>query len=94
MGVFEMVVIIVAIGCLTGVVSTYFESKAKAAKHGGGEAVRSELAAMKSRLDASTAEVAKLQERVRVLEKLVTDDDHRLAREINQLGARDSAEAR
>lgn len=94
MGVFEMVVIIVAIGCFTGVLTTYFESKAKASKHAGGEAVRSEVAALKSRLDASTAEVAKLQDRVRVLETLVTDGDHQLAREINELGRQDSTGAR
>ncbi len=91
MGVFEMVVIIVAIGCVTGMATSYFESKAKAAKHGGGEAMRSELAAMKSRLDASTSEVAKLQQRVQVLETLVTDEDRRLSAQIGQLATGDRA---
>lgn len=90
MGVFEMVAIIVAIGCLTGVITSYFESKAKAA----GRTPPAEFAAMQAQLKASDAEVEKLKDRVRILEKLVTDDDHRLAREIDGLGARDGAGAR
>lgn len=37
-------------------------------------------------LAETQAEVAKLRERVQVLERLATDDDSRLAREINRLG--------
>lgn len=37
-------------------------------------------------LAETQAEMAKLRERVQVLERLATDDDSRLAREINRLG--------
>ena len=35
MGVFEMVVLIVFIGCLTGMVDSYFKSKAKSKQQDG-----------------------------------------------------------
>lgn len=90
MGVFEMVVIIVAIGCLTGVATSYFEAKAKA----GSKAAPGELEALKAQAKQSAHEMEKLKDRVRVLEKLVTDDDQRLAREIDKLGADDRAGVR
>jgi hypothetical protein len=48
-----------------------------------------------ARLDAVTgemsAEIARLRDRVAVLEKLATDDDRKLAEEINRLGRGDIA---
>ena len=91
MGVFEMVVIIVAIGCLTGVVTAYLDSKAKSGAGKASDAERAELDAMKSRIAQAEKDNESLRQRVQVLEKLVTDDDHRLAKEIGQLGASDRA---
>lgn len=91
MGVFEMVVIVVAIGCGTGMVTAYFDSKAKAGANRSSGEQRAELDAMKSRLAQAEKDAEGLRQRVQVLEKLVTDDDHRLAKEIGQLGAVDRA---
>ncbi len=91
LGVFEMVVIIVAIGCLTGIVTTYVDAKAKAGAGKASEAERAEMDAMKSRLAQAEKDTETLRQRVQVLEKLVTDDDHRLAKEIGQLGASERA---
>ena len=41
-------------------------------------------------LAETTAEIARLRERVQVLEKLVTDDDRKLAEEINRLRGDDA----
>lgn len=89
MGVFEMVVIIVAIGCGAGVVTSYLDSKAKAGAGKVSEAERAEMDAMKARMAQAEKDAESLRQRVQVLEKLVTDDDHRLAKEIGQLGASD-----
>lgn len=61
------------------------EEKRMAMKSGAGERVEQILA-------ETQAEVAKLRERVQVLERLVTDEDRRVASEINRLG--DSAAIR
>lgn len=90
MGVFEMVAIIVVVGCLTGVATSYFDSKAKA----GSRVAPGELEALKAQAQQSAHEMEKLKDRVRVLEKLVTDEDHRLAKEIDKLGADDRAAMR
>jgi len=59
--------------------------KARIAKYsalrGGGE----DAARLEQIVAATSAEVARLRERVQVLEKLVTDDDRRLASEIERL---------
>ena len=82
MGVFEMVVIVVVAGCLTGVATEYFKSRAN---NGVGSEAAGDIDALKARAAASDAELEKLRDRVRVLEKLVVDDDHRLAKEIDGL---------
>ena len=81
-GVFDMVVIVVVVGCLTGVLNSYFKSKAQSGDNGP---LRAELEGVKAQLAAAAQEVEKLNNRVRVLEKLATDDDRRLASEIERL---------
>ncbi len=61
------------------------EDKRLALKAGQGDAGRLEQI-----LVANQTEIAKLRERVQVLEKLVTDDDRRLSDDIERLRATDA----
>lgn len=56
------------------------EEKRLALKHGGGDATRLEQI-----VAANEAEMARLRQRVEVLERLATDEDRRLSREISGL---------
>lgn len=75
MGPFEMVAIIVLIGCLTGSIDNWVKHRNKAQKN---QAQDSEIAELR-------AEVTGLRDRVRVLEKIATDGDTRLREEISRL---------
>lgn len=72
MEVFEMVVWIVAIGCLTGCITSYFDSKAKQAEHSESSALKDD-------------ELARMRERIEVLEKILTDSKHDLSSEFEKL---------
>tara|TARA_E500000331_G_C17229917_1_gene702153 strand:- start:1389 stop:1628 length:240 start_codon:yes stop_codon:yes gene_type:complete len=77
LGVFEMVVLVTLIGCATGVISDYFATQRKTAK------------AMKpEELDDALNRIEELEDRIKVLEKIVTDERHTLAREIDGLNQR------
>jgi len=75
MDVFTMVVIIVVIGCATSSIDNWVKHKNKAQKN---QAQDSEITELK-------ADVVRLTERVRVLEKLATDDDARLREEFRRM---------
>lgn len=62
------------------------EEKRLAYKAGAGEAGRLEQI-----VAANEAEMAKLRQRIEVLERLATDDERRLSREISGLGAERTA---
>lgn len=70
MTVFTMVAIVVVAGCVTGMVGDYLKTRRLEAKVAGAE---------------QSPTIAALEERVRVLEKIVTDDRYEMRREINQL---------
>ena len=61
------------------------EEKRLAFKHG-----QSDTGRLEQILAANQAEMAKLRERVQVLEKLATDDDRKLASDIERLRAADT----
>ncbi|MDZ7686335.1 MAG: hypothetical protein U5O39_16165 [Gammaproteobacteria bacterium] len=73
MDVFTMVVIVVIVGCVTGVISDYLKNKHKYASKNTEE------------LDDALDRIDDLEERIRVLEKVVTDDKYELNREIDRL---------
>ena len=73
MNVIEMVVIIVVIGCATGVITEYFKTKRKT-----GSMINDDL-------DDALDKIDDLEERVRVLEKVVTDDRYDLKRKFEDL---------
>lgn len=64
------------------------EEKRLALKHGQGEASR-DTARLEQILAATQTEMARLKDRVQVLEKLATDDDRRLASDIERLRSAD-----
>ena len=72
---FTMVVAIVAISVGAGMINTWIKARAKAPAD---MASQSDMLAMSN-------EIARLKDRVRVLEKIVTDKDRDLAEEIRRL---------
>jgi len=75
MDVFTMVVVIVVIGCVTSSIDNWVKHKNKAQKN---QAQDSEITELR-------ADVMRLTERVRVLEKLATDEDTRLREEFRRM---------
>jgi hypothetical protein len=89
LGVFEFVIALVILGTVSSIIT------------GGLKIEREKIRARSRGMDGETEQlhgivgnlhqdVAKLKDRVRVLEKLVTDDDRRLADEIERLKRTDS----
>jgi len=74
MDVFTFVIIVVIIGCGTGVVSEYFKTKRKS------EASKPD--------DELLDELDHLRQRIEVLEAIVTDEKYHLKKEIDQLEQR------
>ena len=77
-----MIATIVVVGCITGVITTYIEARAK---HGLGADAKREMESVRRELAASRNDVEQLRDRVAVLERLATDGDRRLAGEIDRL---------
>lgn len=71
MDVFTFVIIVVIIGCGTGVLTEYFKTKRKASEFGNDEELIGELESLRSRIE--------------VLEAIVTDEKYHLQKEIDQL---------
>jgi hypothetical protein len=79
-------------GMITFLVMLWFSHRMQADRLRAKSGLGSEETARLQHIVAETsAEVARLKERVQVLEKLVTDDDRRLAEEISRLGPSDGA---
>ncbi len=68
MGVFEMVVIIVVIGCVTSSIDNWVKHKSKSEKN----------RVQDGEIDRLQAEIADLKARMQVMEKLATDNDAEL----------------
>ena len=79
MHVFTMVAIVVTVGCLTGIVTEYLKTRREEARARGQDA---------------EPQIAALEERVRVLEKIVTDERYELRRELKTLDDITALEAR
>jgi hypothetical protein len=73
-------------GMLTFIAMLYFSYRMQKEKlRAQGGAGEEETARLQHVVTETSAELARLRERVQVLEKLVTDDDRRLADEIERL---------
>ena len=79
MHVFTMVAIVVTVGCLTGIVTEYLKTRREEARAAGQD---------------PQPQIAALEERVRVLEKIVTDERYELRRELQNLDDLTTLEAR
>ncbi|MEO1474788.1 MAG: hypothetical protein AAFS13_00275 [Pseudomonadota bacterium] len=75
MGVFEMVVIIVVIGCVTSSFDNWVKHRNKARKNQSQDA---EMHRMQTEID-------RLTDRVRVLERIATDEESRLREEFRRM---------
>ena len=73
MGVFEMITVVVVIGCITGIINNYLRIRQKASVVHGED------------VDEAFERIENLEERIRVLEKVVTDDRYDLEKQIDQL---------
>jgi aspartokinase len=72
MGVFEMVVVIVIVSCIAGVTNRYLKMKhAQTDRYSPDE--------------ETTDRLSELENRIQVLEKIVTDNKYNLEQEIDQL---------
>lgn len=80
MGPFEMVAIIVVASVGGGVWMEHIKSQRRK-----GEGAPGDIARLEKVIADAQAEIARLKERVKVLEKLATDGDRRLADEIERL---------
>lgn len=90
MGMFEFIIGIVIIGTVSGIVTGGMKverEKIRAKARGYGD----EADALRGVVGEMHQDITKLKDRVRVLEKLVTDDDRRLADEIDRLRRTDSS---
>ena len=74
MDVFTFVIIIVIIGCGTGVLTEYFKTKRESEGAAGDEELVTELESLRARVE--------------VLEAIVTDEKYSLKKEIDQLERR------
>ena len=66
------IITVVAIGCATGVISDYLKTRRKEAENS-------------TELGDAEAQIKELEERVRVLERIVTEKKYDLKREISEL---------
>lgn len=74
MDVFTFVIIVVIIGCGTGVLTEYFKTKREATEYEGDGEVFDELESLRTRVE--------------VLEAIVTDEKYNLKKEIDRLERR------
>lgn len=74
MDVFTFVIIVVIIGCGTGVLTEYFKTKREATEYEGDGEVFDELESLRTRVE--------------VLEAIVTDEKYSLKKEIDRLERR------
>lgn len=88
MDIVTMVVVIVVVSCAFTALIVHWglrHEERKLAIQAGQHAGQGDTARLEQIVAANTAEMAKLRDRVQVLERLVTDDDRRLAGEIDRL---------
>lgn len=84
MGVFEFVIALVVVGTVSSVITGGLKLEREKVK-AKGRGYAEEADQLHGVIGEMHNDIAKLKDRVRVLEKLVTDDDRRLADEIEGL---------
>ena len=74
MDVFEMVFAIVAVSCIAGVLNNWLKTRNKVDRR-----------ELDQELESRTAELHKLEKRMQVLERIVTDRQYDLKKELDEL---------
>lgn len=90
LGLFEFLIALVILTTISSVMTSRHKLerekiRSRAAREGDSDEV------MQTRLEDLQLEVARLKERIQVLERLATDDDRRLAEEIDRLARRETS---
>ncbi|WP_138379303.1 hypothetical protein [Luteithermobacter gelatinilyticus] len=89
MGVFEMVVLIVLISVIGGIIGKWIKARESGARFDLDELAHDlgldDGYYDKKKLQPYLDRIEKLEERVRVLERIVTDKSHNLSQEIDKL---------
>jgi len=74
MTVFEMVVVIVIVSCCAGVMNNWLKTRHKVDRH-----------ELDRHMEGRLGELHKLEQRIQVLERIVTDKKYDLKRELHEL---------
>ena len=82
MGLFEFIIVVTGIGTLAGIIQGGMKLERQRIR---AKALSGESEQQRGVIAEMHAEIVKLRDRVNVLEKLVTDDDRKLASEIERL---------
>lgn len=90
LGVFEFIIVVVVITTISGVITSRHKLEREKIRSRAGRGGESEEVAQKQ-LEDLQLDVARLKERIQVLERLATDDDRRLAEEIDRLAHRQTS---
>lgn len=81
-----MITIVALVGCMIpilGIIASMQEKKLKLS--GASDAAKKELEATRSELDRANARIDAMGERIKVLERLATDQDVELSRSLDKL---------
>jgi hypothetical protein len=92
-GVFEFVLGLCVLGTISGIINGGMRVKRERIK-AQARGYDGETEALKGVIGEMHQDIGKLKDRVRVLERLVTDDDRRLADEIERLRRSESSSSR
>lgn len=84
LGVFEFIIILVAIGSVSGIITSGMQIEKRRLKLKASQA-DGEVEALKNLVADMHGEISALKQRVQVLERLATDGDRHLASEIERL---------
>jgi hypothetical protein len=90
MGLFEFILGIVLISTIGGVITSAMQLEKQKVK---ARAVSGEAEELKALIGDMHGEITRLKDRVRVLERLLTDEDRKLASEIERLRRESSPSA-
>ena len=88
MGMFEFIIVIVAISTVGGIITHAMSLQARRLK---ARIANGETEELKGLVGEMHGEIRKLRDRVRVLERLATDGDRNLAQEIERLRREESS---
>jgi len=90
MNILDFLIVVIIISCISGVFTSRHKLEREKIRLRAGRGGESEEAVQKQ-LEDLQLDVARMKERIQVLERLATDDDRRLAEEIDRLAHRQTS---